>query len=206
MLAVGCASFVVSALLIFTLGHYTPRVDSADYENIARAIVNDRKAAPFVSTRQLAGLIERVAPARPGDAIHPATRSFQALRIAVNDELGELARGLIAAESILKPSGRLVVVAFHSLEDRIVKQFFARRSGRGETAGRRLPGEKPAPAPTFAVAGGQPLTPSDQELAANPRARSAKLRFGARTAAPPRGSDDALMALTEASHRTAGRH
>ncbi len=173
---------------------------------IARAIVADRKAAPFVTTRQLAALIERVAPARPGEAIHPATRSFQALRIAVNDELGELARGLIAAEAILKPGGRLVVVTFHSLEDRIVKQFFARRSGRGEAAGRRLPGEAPAPAPTFAVPGGQPITPNDSEIDANPRARSAKLRFGARTDAPPRGADDALMALAEASHRTARRH
>jgi 16S rRNA (cytosine1402-N4)-methyltransferase len=82
---------------------------------IARAIVADRKAAPFVTTRQLASLIERVAPGRPGEAIHPATRSFQALRIAVNDELGELDRGLVAAERLLMPGGRLAVVSFHSL-------------------------------------------------------------------------------------------
>jgi 16S rRNA (cytosine1402-N4)-methyltransferase len=172
---------------------------------IARAVVQDRKATPFVSTRQFASLIERVAPARPGEAIHPATRSFQALRIAVNDELGELARALFAAEAILAPRGRLVVVTFHSLEDRIVKQFFARRSGRGEASGRRLPGEEPVPAPTFSVEGRQPIAPSRAELAANPRARSAKLRFGARTAAPPRGADEALTALTRASHRTVWR-
>jgi 16S rRNA (cytosine1402-N4)-methyltransferase len=172
---------------------------------IARAIVQDRKATPFVSTRQFASLIERVAPSRPGEAIHPATKSFQALRIAVNDELAELSRALFAAEAILAPGGRLVVVTFHSLEDRIVKQFFARRSGRGEALGRRLPGEKPAPAPTFSVAGRQPIAPSATELAANPRARSAKLRFGARTIAPPRDADEALIALTRASHRTVGR-
>src|SRR5579872_7196131 len=162
---------------------------------IARAIVHDREAAAFVSTRQLASLIERVAPARPGEAIHPATRSFQALRIAVNDELGELARGLVAAEAILKPGGRLAVVTFHSLEDRVVKQFLARRSGRGETAGRRLPGEKPPPAPTFSVEGGQPIVPSEAERVANPRARSAKLRFATRSAAPARGKDDRLIEL-----------
>ena len=179
--------------------------DERAARRIARAIVKDRKAAPFVSTRQLASLIERVAPARPGEAIHPATRSFQALRIAVNDELGELARGLIAAEAILKPGGRLAAVTFHSLEDRIVKQFFARRSGRGEAAGRRLPGEKPAPAPTFSVEGRQPVAPSEAERVVNPRARSAKLRFGARTDAPARGKDEALMAMTEASRRAIRR-
>jgi 16S rRNA (cytosine1402-N4)-methyltransferase len=172
---------------------------------IARAIVADRKATPFVSTRQLASMIERVAPARPGDVIHPATRSFQALRIAVNDELGELARGLVAAEVILKPGGKLAVVSFHSLEDRIVKQFFGRRSGRGEAAGRRLPGEKEPPQPTFSVSTGQPITPDEAERAGNPRARSAKLRFGTRTNAPPRGEDETLTALTRAGRRISRR-
>jgi 16S rRNA (cytosine1402-N4)-methyltransferase len=171
---------------------------------IARAIVADRKASPFVSTRQLSSLIERVAPARPG-AIHPATRSFQALRIAVNDELGELARGLVASEAVLVPGGRLVVVTFHSLEDRIVKQFFARRSGRGQAAGRRLPGERPAEAPTFTVPRGQPIAPSEAELSANPRARSAKLRFATRSAAPARGADDELMALVPSSRHIVRR-
>ncbi|HXW20218.1 MAG TPA: 16S rRNA (cytosine(1402)-N(4))-methyltransferase RsmH [Roseiarcus sp.] len=163
---------------------------------IARAVVAERGASPFVSTRQLASLIERVASARPGEAIHPATRSFQALRIAVNDELGELARGLAAAERGLTSGGKLVVVTFHSLEDRIVKQFFARRSGRGETAGRRLPGEKPAEPPTFLVPPGQPVAPSEAERQANPRARSAKLRWGARTEAAPRRLEADLISLT----------
>src|SRR5271167_1481614 len=118
---------------------------------IARAIVADRPTAPYVSTLQLAAMIARVAPARPGELTHPATRSFQALRIAVNDELGELARGLHAAERVLAPGGRLVVVTFHSLEDRIVKQFLANRSGRGHAASRRLPGEPDEPQPSFEV-------------------------------------------------------
>ena len=162
---------------------------------IARAIVADREAKPFTSTLELAGLIARVAPARRGELTHPATRAFQALRIAVNDELGELARGLFAAELLLKPGGRLVVVTFHSLEDRIVKQFFAARSGRGRAASRRLPGEPAEAEPTFEVPRGQPIEPSDAETHANPRSRSAKLRFGVRTSAPPRGRDEAIEAL-----------
>jgi 16S rRNA (cytosine1402-N4)-methyltransferase len=172
---------------------------------IARAIVADRKAAPFVTTRQLASLIERVAPARPGEATHPATRSFQALRIAVNDELGELARGLSAAERRLASGGKLIVVTFHSLEDRIVKQFFARRSGRGETAGRRLPGEKPAEAPTFIAPPGQPVASGEAERLANPRARSAKLRWGVRTEAAPRGLEADLISLTHPELALMGR-
>lgn len=163
---------------------------------IARAIVADRSTAPYTSTVQLAQMIERVAPARPGELTHPATRSFQALRIAVNDELGELARGLFAAEAILAPQGRLAVVTFHSLEDRIVKQFFARRSGRGQAASRLLPGEPAPAAPTFVVSAGQPVVPGERERTENPRSRSAKLRFGERTGAPARGPDADLIALT----------
>lgn len=163
---------------------------------IARAIVADRSTAPYTSTLQLAQMIERVAPARPGELTHPATRSFQALRIAVNDELGELARGLFAAEAILAPQGRLAVVTFHSLEDRIVKQFFARRSGRGQAASRLLPGEPAPAAPTFVVTAGQPVVPGERERTENPRSRSAKLRFGERTGAPARGPDADLIALT----------
>jgi 16S rRNA (cytosine1402-N4)-methyltransferase len=162
---------------------------------IARAIVADREAKPFTSTLELAGLIARVAPARRGELTHPATRAFQALRIAVNDELGELARGLFVAELLLKPGGRLVVVTFHSLEDRIVKQFFASRSGRGRAASRRLPGEPAEAEPTFEVPRGQPIEPSEAETHANPRSRSAKLRFGVRTGAPPRGRDEGIEAL-----------
>ena len=151
---------------------------------IARAIVADRPTEPYVSTRQLAEMIARVAPARPGELTHPATKAFQALRIAVNDELGQLVRGLAAAERILKPGGRLVVVTFHSLEDRIVKQFFARRSSRGKAVSRLLPGEPPVATPSFRLAPGQPISAGPEELAANSRARSAKLRFGERLHAP----------------------
>ena len=162
---------------------------------IARAIVADREAKPFTSTLELAGLIARVAPARRGELTHPATRAFQALRIAVNDELGELVRGLCAAELLLEVGGRLVVVTFHSLEDRIVKQFFAGRSGRGRAASRRLPGEPAEAEPTFEVPRGQPIEPSEAEAHANPRSRSAKLRFGVRLSAPPRGRDKGIEAL-----------
>jgi 16S rRNA (cytosine1402-N4)-methyltransferase len=163
---------------------------------IARAIVMDRAKAPFTSTAALAGMIARVVPGKTGD-IHPATRVFQALRIAVNDELAELAHALAGAEAVLKEGGRLAVVTFHSLEDRIVKQFFAERSGRGRTASRRLPHEIVPPQPTFVLAGHQPVMPSQREIDANPRARSAKLRHGERTNAPPRGLDDRLMALAK---------
>jgi 16S rRNA (cytosine1402-N4)-methyltransferase len=151
---------------------------------LARAIVNDRATTPFVSTLQLAGLVARVAPAPPQERTHPATKVFQALRIAVNDELGELERGLAAAERALKPGGRLAVVTFHSLEDRIVKQFFALRGAKGRAVSRLLPGE-PVPAPaSFRLFPGQPVTPSEVELNANPRARSAKLRFAERLEGP----------------------
>jgi 16S rRNA (cytosine1402-N4)-methyltransferase len=162
---------------------------------IARAIVADRETKPYTSTLELAGMIARVAPARRGELTHPATRAFQALRIAVNDELGELVRGLSAAELLLKPGGRLVVVTFHSLEDRIVKQFFAGRSGRGRAASRRLPGEPAEAEPTFEVSRGQPIEASEAETNANPRSRSAKLRFGVRLSAPPRGRDENIEAL-----------
>jgi 16S rRNA (cytosine1402-N4)-methyltransferase len=172
---------------------------------IARAVVADRVAAPYRSTLQLARMIERVAPARPGELTHPATRSFQALRIAVNDELGELARGLFAAEAMLASAGRLVVVTFHSLEDRIVKQFFARRSGRGQTASRLLPGEPAPAAPTFVAGAGRAIAPGERERAENPRSRSAKLRFGERTDAPARGPDADLIALTRLPRSRQGR-
>ncbi len=163
---------------------------------IAHAIATDRAKAPFTSTLMLAAMIARVAPGKPGEP-HPATRAFQALRIAVNDELGELVHALAAAEAILKQGGRLAVVTFHSLEDRIVKQFFAGRSGRGQTPSRRLPHELAPPEPTFSLESKQPVVPSLREMRANPRARSAKLRYGVRTQARPRGLDDRLMALAK---------
>jgi len=153
---------------------------------VARAIVRARRETPIRTTAALADLVGRVVRARPGD-IHPATRTFQALRILVNDELGELAAALAAAERILKPSGRLVVVAFHSLEDRIVKTFLADRSRIG--GGSRHRPEIVRPSPTFGVITRRPVTADAAEIAANPRARSAKLRAAERTAAPPHADD-----------------
>jgi 16S rRNA (cytosine1402-N4)-methyltransferase len=167
---------------------------------IARAIVSTRKSQPFTSTKALADLVARIVPHKPTD-IHPATRTFQALRIAVNDELRELVRALEAAEGALKSEGRLAVVTFHSLEDRIVKQFFAHRSGRGQASSRLLPGESAAAAPTFVVARGQPILPDAAETQANPRARSAKLRFGIRNDTPAQGSDVALGKLASLPQR-----
>jgi len=152
---------------------------------VARAIVKARSREAVASTRMLAEIVGRVVHARDG-AIHPATRTFQALRILVNDELGELARGLAAAERALKPAGRLVVVAFHSLEDRIVKTFLAERSRT--PAGSRHRPDIVAPPPTFHVLTRRPETPDETELADNPRARSAKLRAGERTDAAPRAA------------------
>jgi 16S rRNA (cytosine1402-N4)-methyltransferase len=184
------------------LFHYGEERNS---RRIARAIVADRPTTPYVSTRQLAAMIERVAPARPNDRIHPATRSFQALRIAVNDELGELVGGLIGAEALLAPGGALAVVTFHSLEDRIVKQFLARRSGRGQAQSRLLPGEPARPEPTFECPPPQPIAPGAGEVAANPRARSAKLRHGVRTDAAARGADESIRALAALPTRNRGR-
>jgi 16S rRNA (cytosine1402-N4)-methyltransferase len=160
---------------------------------VARTIVEARRRAPITRTRELAELIGKVVWAEP-NAIHPATRSFQGLRIAVNDELGELLRGLIAAERVLKPGGRLSVVTFHSLEDRIVKQFFASRTGRAGSASRHMP-LATSEAPSFRMVGKNPVLPSQAEARANPRARSAKLRFAERMDAPGWGEDDALSAL-----------
>ncbi len=171
---------------------------------LARAIVHDRNTTPFASTRQLASMIERVAPGRPGE-IHPATRSFQALRIAVNDELSELVAALHAAERALRAGGALAVVTFHSLEDRIVKLFFSERGGRGETGSRRLPGESAPPPATFICKGRQPVAPGAEEIAANPRARSAKLRFGLRTSAPARAAEDKLLRLARLPSQNMGR-
>jgi 16S rRNA (cytosine1402-N4)-methyltransferase len=150
---------------------------------IARAIVRSRQEQFIDTTRALAEIVARAAPARPG-AIHPATRTFQALRIFVNDELGEIANGLAAAERMLKPSGRLVAISFHSLEDRIVKNFLTERS-RAPAASRHRP-LTPAPAPAFHVLTRRPQTPDEAEIAANARARSAKLRAAERTAEPAR--------------------
>jgi 16S rRNA (cytosine1402-N4)-methyltransferase len=153
---------------------------------IARAIVKRRAETPFTRTLELADVVARVFHGRKVDGRHPATRTFQALRIFVNDELGELASGLSAAERILKPGGRLVVVSFHSLEDRIVKKFLAERSGKAASVSRHIPQEsiKSEP-PSFRLVNSRPLTPSKGELDVNPRARSARLRAAIRTDAAP---------------------
>lgn len=159
---------------------------------IARMIEQRRAKRPFERTLDLADAIETHVGRKPGDRIHPATRVFQALRIYVNDELGELARALLGAERALKPGGRLAVVTFHSLEDRIVKRFIADRS-EAPTGSRHLP-QAQAIASTFRKHG-RDVTPGEAELAANPRARSARLRVAVRTEAPPRGDDPVIFGL-----------
>jgi 16S rRNA (cytosine1402-N4)-methyltransferase len=153
---------------------------------VARAIVAARKEAPITTTRALADIIAKVVWSKPGE-IHPATRTFQALRIFVNEELDELHLALSAAERVLKPGGRLVVVSFHSLEDRIVKNFMVERSKAGGGS-RHLP-EVSQAVPSFTLLTKRPVTPDDAEISANPRARSAKLRAAERTAAVPHAAN-----------------
>jgi 16S rRNA (cytosine1402-N4)-methyltransferase len=173
------------ANIIFQLG------EERHSRGVARAIIAGRMNAPIDTTRALADIVGRVVRAKPNQ-IHPATRTFQALRIFVNEELAELAQALAAAERVLKPAGRLVVVTFHSLEDRIVKAFLAERS-RTMAGSRHLP-EVEAPAPTFRLLTKRPIAPDAHETAANPRARSAKLRAGERTDAAARDANlDVLL-------------
>jgi 16S rRNA (cytosine1402-N4)-methyltransferase len=148
---------------------------------VARAIVAARREAPVTRTGELARIVRAVVPASSG--IDPATRTFQALRMEVNDELGELERALLAAERLLAPAGRLVIVSFHSLEDRRVKEFLRQRSEAAPRASRHRPAQ-PSAAPSFRLLTRKPVTPGAAELARNPRARSARLRAAERTAAP----------------------
>jgi len=151
---------------------------------IASFIVKRRAEQPFTRTLDLAAVIERALGGRKGAKVHPATRSFQGLRIAVNAELEELEAGLLAAERVLKPGGRLAVVTFHSLEDRIVKNFLAERAGKAPGGSRHAPPvEKGAPA-SFQLTSSKAIAPGEAELAVNPRARSSKLRAAVRTTAP----------------------
>jgi 16S rRNA (cytosine1402-N4)-methyltransferase len=159
---------------------------------IARMIEKRREKKPFERTLELADAIETLVGRKPGERIHPATRTFQALRIVVNDELGELVSGLFAAERALAEGGRLAVVTFHSLEDRIVKRFIADRTTR--PAGSRHMPETTGSVPTFEKAG-KPAVASEDEVAANPRARSARLRSAVRTAAPSRPADASIFGL-----------
>jgi len=160
---------------------------------IARAIL---AARPLATTRELAALVERCLPRpKPGQS-HPATRSFQAIRIAVNDEFGELAGGLEAAERALKPGGWLAVVTFHSLEDRVVKRFMASRSGVDGQGSRHAPVQSRT-RPAFALATRRAIAPDAAELAANPRARSARLRVARRSDAPAGAGDRAALGLPQ---------
>jgi 16S rRNA (cytosine1402-N4)-methyltransferase len=169
---------------------------------IARAIVTARAKAPIATTRALARIVEGCLPrAKPGQS-HPATRSFQAIRIAVNDEFGELVAGLEAAERALAPGGRLAVVSFHSLEDRVVKRFLQARSSTGGGGSRYLP-EAGAEVPGFRLIG-KAQGADAAELAANPRARSARLRVAARTEAPARAVDRAGLQVPETGRKGRG--
>lgn len=168
------------ANIIFQLG------EERHSRAVARAIVKARAETPVVTTAALAQIVGSVVRSKPND-IHPATRTFQALRIFVNDELGELVAALVASERILKPGGRLVVVSFHSLEDRIVKSFLVAR-GQARAGSRHRP-EAEHPDATFQPLTKRPVVAGDVETARNARARSAKLRAAARTEAPAQKAD-----------------
>jgi 16S rRNA (cytosine1402-N4)-methyltransferase len=163
---------------------------------IAKAIVARCAEAPITHTGELANIVVGVLGRKRGETKHPATRTFQALRLYLNAELAELAHGLSAAERLLKAGGRLVVVTFHSLEDRIAKRFFASRSAPGPKGSRHLP-EQPAEefSPSFRLINRRPLEPSNDEIRRNPRARSARLRAGERTAAPAHPLDLAALGV-----------
>ena len=158
--------------------------EERESRRVASFIIRRRAERLFERTLDLAEVIEKALGGRRGAKTHPATKSFQALRIAVNEELTELEAGLVAAERILKSGGRLAVVTFHSLEDRIVKSFFTARAGRLPGGSRHAPPVTGGPAPTFSLPFKGAVESGGAELAANPRARSAKLRAGVRTDAP----------------------
>jgi 16S rRNA (cytosine1402-N4)-methyltransferase len=172
---VACASPQDLAAIIATLG------EERHARAVARAITAARETAPINTTGALADIVARIVRG-PRD-IHPATRTFQALRMFVNEELSELSAALAAAERVLAPGGRLVVIAFHSLEDRLVKTFLSER-GKATRGSRHLP-EVAVPPSSFRLLTPRPVTPDAAEVAANPRARSAKLRAAERTGAPP---------------------
>lgn len=157
---------------------------------IARAIGKARSEKPLATTLELAHVVERVLGRARGDEKHPATRTFQALRIYINDELGELERALAGAERLLRPGGRLSIVTFHSLEDRIVKHVFQERSGKEKGVSRYLPKEAQGRPPSFRIVNPKGRTPSEAETDVNPRARSARLRTALRTDADPWPADE----------------
>jgi 16S rRNA (cytosine1402-N4)-methyltransferase len=194
---IACVSERDLADIIYQLG------EERHSRALARAIVRERARAPITTTRALADIVARVVRSKPG-AIHPATRTFQALRIFANEELQELQNALLAAERILKPDGRLAVVSFHSLEDRIVKTFFAERSRQAQGS-RHLP-QTSGPEPTFMPVTRKPVLPDESEIGINPRARSARLRVAERNAAPARvQSGDLLPRLPSLADVMRGR-
>ncbi|MGI8852429.1 MAG: 16S rRNA (cytosine(1402)-N(4))-methyltransferase RsmH [Methyloceanibacter sp.] len=168
---------------------------------IARAIVARRGEQPIARTGELADIVAKVLGRKRDETKHPATRTFQAIRLYLNEELDELAKGLAAAERLLKAGGRLVVVTFHSLEDRIAKRFFASRSAPGPRASRHLPeaSDRELP-PSFRLLNRRPLEPSEEEVRRNPRARSARLRAGERTEAPAYPLDLAALGVPSMAH------
>ena len=161
--------------------------DERQSGRVATAILRRRVEKPFSRTLDLAEVVEKALGGRRGAPIHPATRVFQALRIAVNDELGELRAGLEAAEATLAPGGRLVVVTFHSLEDRIVKAFLTERTGNSPGGSRHAPVAAETRKPSFSLSFKGAREAGEAELAGNPRARSARLRAAVRTDAAPWG-------------------
>ncbi len=162
---------------------------------IAAQIVRRRSKKPILRTLDLAEIVAKALGGRGGKGKHPATRTFQALRLHVNDELGELARGLAAAEILLKPGARLVAVTFHSLEDRIIKRFLGERAQGSAPRSRHLPPAADSRRPSFRIVNHRALRPSEREVAANPRARSAKLRVGERTDAAAWPFDEDALGL-----------
>jgi len=164
--------------VIFHLG------EEREARRIAKFIVLRRREIMFKRTLDLAETVERALGGRRGARVHPATKTFQALRIFVNDELGELARALSACERLLKPGGRLAIVTFHSLEDRMVKTFLRSRAGLEGGGSRHMPEVEDGPAPSFELSPRKAIEPSSSEVAQNPRARSARLRVAIRTESP----------------------
>lgn len=158
--------------------------EERESRRVASFLVRRRAETPFTHTLDLAEVVERALGGRRGAKTHPATKVFQALRIAVNEELSELEAGLESAERVLKAGGHLAVVTFHSLEDRIVKAFFTARSGRAPGGSRHAPPVQSGPQPSFKMIFNNARDPGEAETAANPRARSAKLRAATRTDAP----------------------
>ena len=179
------------ALLADILFHYG---EERAARRIAKAITTERLKYRINSTLQLAGIVESCLPRKKPGQSHPATRSFQAIRIAVNDEYGQLAHGLMAAERALKPGGKLAVVTFHSSEDRIVKRFMAERSSTGGGGSRYAPQEAKKH-PAFALTPRKAIPPTPEEIAQNPRARSAKLRIATRTETPAQPIDPEDLGL-----------